>query len=83
MVHTRATPLAVSPVPLRRMSAMRPVRFTARGRRHARKLCLNDRDVYMYYYSSRDGVVMQHLCNRHTTLTFADAAAMPEFVYAS
>lgn len=83
MVRTRRTPTVAAPVPLRRMSAMRPVRFTARGRRHARKLCLDDKDVYMYYYSSRDGVVTQHLCNRHVSLSFSDVTSMPEFVYAS
>ena len=53
-----------TPPELRRMSAIRRVRFTSKGRRTARFMCLPDRDVYAFYFTiSHSGVTSYHIDN--------------------
>lgn len=70
------------PLPLRRMSAMRPIRFIGRGRRQARKLCLDADRTYMLYFSTLDGVTSHHLLVDTSELVFSDPECIPEYVYA-
>lgn len=52
------------PPELRRTSAIRRVRFTQKGRRTARLMCLPDRDVYAFFFTtSRSGVTLYHIDN--------------------
>ena len=53
-----------TPPELRRTSAIKRVRFTQKGRRTARHMCLPDRDVYAFYFTtSRSGVTLYHIDN--------------------
>ena len=71
----------MGPPPLHRTSAMVRVRFTPEGRRLARKLCLEDRDTYMYYSLEREGRCRHMLVDSSGRVReFADAALVPERV---
>ena len=72
-------------VPLQRCDAMRPVRFTRRGRCLARALLMESRAVHMYSVTSdRAGQILAHHLTpatggRGTTRTFPALARVPEF----
>ncbi len=69
-----------TPTPLRRTSAMRPVRFTVQGRRLARKLCMDERICYaLYLVWDREGVPTFHLSSHRDSRTFSSMADLPEF----
>lgn len=71
---------AAVPVPLTRMTAMRPVHFTTRGRRLARRLCLDDRATYLLSMSD-DGVARRyHLHGRDGMRSFDGHADVPDYV---
>lgn len=69
MNHTHRTRGAMEerryvPPELVRTSAIKRVQFTRNGRRTARRMCLPERDVYAFYYTTtRAGVTSYHIDN--------------------
>lgn len=54
------------PPRLCRSSAMRRIRFTVVGRRLARRLVMPDREEYVYYFTTVDGVTTHHFISPST-----------------
>ena len=71
------------PTVLKRTSALVPIRFTAKGRSHARKLCMDENAVYAMYFLEHNGTVTYHLthCGGRDGITFMfdHESCIPEY----
>ena len=82
-MRTRHSPKNEGPVPLSRMSALVPIRFTTKGCELARKLCMeyNCDNYWIDKQVTLDGSVIFRVCNQAGRMwAFTKFEDVPEFV---